>query len=102
MPRIEWERGFRRLTFLASGVLLALGLIAHAPESVVISLVAAPWAIFLIVRWLVQGFRSPAEPVAVVPVAPPDDHFKAINKDWIETPEARAIIEKGAREGKTV
>lgn len=72
---VRWERGFRRITILFSVALLIVGLgwsglygLNERPGwlmyfgSVLLALAIAglPWVMFLIGRWLAQGFRNDA------------------------------------------
>ena len=73
MTAVQWERGFRRLTILVSVALLIVGLVWSAlfglneqpgwlmyfgSVLLALAIAALPWLIFLIGRWLIQGFRS--------------------------------------------
>ncbi len=73
MTAIRWNRGFRRLTILASGILLVIGLLWSTVYGlndkpgwpmylgavlVAIAVASIPWLVFVTVRWLPRGFRD--------------------------------------------
>ena len=100
MTVVQWGQGFRRLTTLVSGVVLAIGLVWSTVYGgslgVALALAALPWVLFWTVRWLARGFEpKPAATDAVEAMRLVDEVATRLSEGRI-TPEMAEPLSRSA------